>query len=59
MSMPKSCCKYCIEGVVFSPDCERIISNRFCELDEWDTDTRCTPDGCHYYTRKRKEGGAE
>lgn len=59
--MPKSKCKHCVEGMVLSSTCERVLSNRFCELDVWCEDIRCSQDGCHYYAREKekKERGAK
>ena len=58
--MRKSKCLFSKSGSVFSldekTDTVKTIGHVFCDIDAWDENTSCTPDGCYYYTRtKNKE----
>ena len=54
--MHKSKCKYCERGFYDDPMYgDREVEGWVCWLDEWDEFTRCTPGGCHYYTRREGE----
>ena len=52
--MSKSKCKHCIEGTVLDDKCEKVIANRFCNIDYWDECVRCREGWCRGY-EKRKE----
>ena len=53
--VPKSKCRHCVEGVVFSEDCNKVLGHFFCEIDAKFDDVPCSPDGCHYYERKTED----
>ena len=40
--MRKSNCKHCKEGIVFNPECDRVVSKYYCEIDAYDSETGCT-----------------
>lgn len=52
--MRKSKCKHCTSGVVLNQECNKVISYRYCELDQEEMCLGCTPEGCRYYERKKE-----
>lgn len=49
--MRKSNCKFCKKGLVLDPECDRVVSEYYCDIDSYDRETRCT--GCNY--KKKSE----
>ena len=44
--MRKSNCKFCKEGVVLNPKCDKVVSKYYCDIDAYDKETACT--NCPY-----------
>jgi hypothetical protein len=44
--MRKSNCEYCIEGIVFNTECDKIVSGCYCAIDAYDEEIGCT--NCQY-----------
>lgn len=40
--MRKSNCKYCKKGLVLNPECDKVVSKYYCDIDAYDNETGCT-----------------
>ena len=50
--MRKSKCKYCKKGIVLNPECDKVVSEYYCDIGAYDEETGCT--NCQY-RKERKE----
>ena len=50
----KSKCRFCKEGIVFSPDGEKVIAHYMCAIDNEDMSDGCQPGLCNYYEREKE-----
>ena len=55
--MRKSNCKFCKEGVVFNPKCDKIVSKYYCDIDAYDKETGCT--NCSYKKESEVNNGKQ
>jgi hypothetical protein len=44
--MRKSKCKYCRKGIVLNPECDKVVSEYYCEIDAYDEEIGC--EDCQY-----------
>lgn len=51
--MIKSNCKFCKEGVVLNPKCDKVVSKYYCDIDAYDKETGCAD--CPYKKPKKSE----
>ena len=53
--MRKSNCKFCKEGVVLNPKCNKVVSKYYCDIDAYDEETGCT--NCLYKKESKVKNG--
>ena len=51
---PRSKCMFCMDGVVYDNEFNRVIGRHWCDIDAYSSGINCTPDGCYYYERRSK-----
>lgn len=51
--MRKSNCKYCMKGIVLNPECDKVISEYYCDIAAYDEELGCT--NCPYKKKNEKK----
>ena len=50
--MRKINCKFCKKGIVLNPECTKVVSKYYCDIDAYDKETGCR--NCNY--KKKRDG---
>ena len=51
--MRKSNCKHCMKGIVLNPECDKVISEYYCDIAAYDEELGCT--NCPYKKKNEKK----